>query len=71
MYYFSFYKKCCQASSTMKGLAYFLVLSYFWFLTGKSNRVHSRTQGLFPLVADGTVYYGYCNNCFSPAVDEE
>jgi hypothetical protein len=33
--------------------------------------VHSRTQGLFPLVADGIVYHGYYKNCFSPTVDKE
>jgi len=38
---------------------------------GKSSWVHSRTQGLFPLVVDGTVYHGYCKNCFSLVVDEE
>ena len=44
---------------------------YFWFPMGKSSWVHSRTQGLFPLVVDGTVYHGYCKNCFSLVVDEE
>jgi hypothetical protein len=33
-------------------LAYSLVSLYFWFMMGKSSWVHSRTQGLFPLVAD-------------------
>ena len=28
----------------------------FWFSTGKSSWVHSRTQGLFPLVADDLLY---------------
>jgi len=44
---------------------------YFWFMTGKSSWVHSRTQGFIPIVVDGTVYHGYCKNCFCPAVDEE
>ena len=26
---------------------------------------------LFPIVADGTMYHGYCKSCFYPAVDEE
>ena len=26
---------------------------------------------LFLIVADGTVYHGYCKSCFYPAVDEE
>ena len=26
---------------------------------------------LFPIIADGTVYHGYCKSCFYPAVDEE
>jgi hypothetical protein len=71
MNYFSFYAKFYQASSTIKSLAYSLVSLYFWFMTGKSSLVHSRTQGLFPLVVDGTVYHGYYKNCFSLAVDEE
>ena len=26
---------------------------------------------LFPIVADGTVYHGYCKSCFYPTMDEE
>ena len=44
---------------------------YFWFMMGKSSWVPSRTQGFIPIVADGTIYHGYCKNCFCPAVDEE
>jgi hypothetical protein len=40
-------------------------------MMGKFSLVHSRTQGLFPLVADGNMFVDYCKNCFYPAVDEE
>ena len=38
---------------------------------GKSSWVPSHTQGFIPIVADSTVYNGYCKNCFCPVVDEE
>ena len=44
---------------------------YFWFMMGKSSWVPSCTQGLFPVVADKMMYYGYCKNYFYPTVDEE
>jgi hypothetical protein len=47
----SFYAKYCQACPTYISLAWSLLSLYFWFLTDKSSWVHSRTQGLFPLVA--------------------
>ena len=40
-------------------------------MTSKSSWVPSHTQGFIPIVADGTVYDGYCKNYFYPAVDEE
>jgi hypothetical protein len=44
---------------------------YFWFMTGKSSWVHSRTQGIVPIVvADGQMYYGYCSNCLYPAMGD-
>jgi hypothetical protein len=44
-------------------LAYSLVSCYFWFTIGKSNWVHSHTQGLFPLVADDIFHNGCCKYC--------
>jgi hypothetical protein len=42
---------------------------YFWFKTGKSSWVPSRTQGIVPIViADGQMYYDYCFNCLYPAM---
>ena len=43
----------------------------FWFMMGKSSWVPSCTQGFIPIGVDGTVYHGYCKNCFCPTVDEE
>ena len=51
-------------------LAWSLESFYFWFMMGKSSWVPCRTQGLFPIVVDGTVYHGYYKSCFYPAVDE-
>ena len=41
----------------------------FWFMMGKSSWVHSRTQGLFPFVADDMMYHGYCKHCITPTID--
>jgi hypothetical protein len=48
--YISFF--CKMLSSELHlyiSLAYALVSLYFWFMTGKSSWVHSRTHSLFPL----------------------
>jgi hypothetical protein len=38
---------------------------------GKSSWVHSRTQGLFPPIADDMLYQGFCKNYLHPAGDED
>ena len=59
-----------STSSTYKPYM-ILGVSYFWFMTGKSSCVPSRTQGYFPIVADNVMYHVYCKHCFAPVVDEE
>jgi hypothetical protein len=46
--FISSFKQLCQASPPYK-LYMILGVLYFWFLTGKSSWVPSRTQGLFPI----------------------
>jgi hypothetical protein len=66
--YFSTYAfpQKSPASPLYISLAWSLVSLYFWFMTGKSSWVHSRTQGSIPLVVDGQMFYGYCSTCFYP-----
>ena len=43
----------------------------FHYYMGKSSWVQSRTQGLFPPVADDIFYDGFCKTCLHPARDED
>jgi hypothetical protein len=48
-----------------------LGVAYFWFKTGKSSLVPSRTQGVVPIVAaDGQMYYIYYINCLHLAMGD-
>jgi hypothetical protein len=61
------FRKRVQLAHLDKSLSYSLESIYFWFLTGKSSWVYSRTQGSIPLVvADDHMFYGYCSTCFYP-----
>ena len=67
----AFYAKCCQASSTYKDLLNpwcHFIFDLWWVSLAEYLLV---LRVYFPLVADGTMYHGYCKNCFSPAVDKE
>ena len=67
----AFYAKCCQVSSTYKALHdpwCRFILGLWWVSLAEYLLV---LRVYFPLVANGTVYHGYCKNCFSPAMDEE
>ena len=66
----AFMQKGCPTRSTNKAL-HTPWCHLFWFMTGKSSRVHSRTQSLFPLVADDVLNNGYCKYCIHPAGDED
>ena len=67
----AFLCKCCQASSNYKALhdpwSHF-IFGLWWVSLAKYLLI---LRVYFPLVADNTVYHGYCKHCFCPAMDEE
>ena len=58
--YLHLYSLACSLESFISGLWRVSLAEYLLVL-----------MVLFPIVADGIVYYGYCKSCFYPAVDEE
>ena len=44
---------------------------YFGFRRVSLAEYTSRTQGLFPLVADDLLYQCFCKDCLHPASDED
>ena len=66
-----FYAKCWRPSSTYKALhdpwSHF-IFGLWWVSLAEYLLV---LRVYFPLVADNTVYHGYCKHCFCPAMDEE
>jgi hypothetical protein len=42
----------------------------FWFCRVSLAEYLLVLRALFPLVADGQMYYGYCINCLYPAMGE-
>jgi hypothetical protein len=43
---------------------------YFWLCRVSLAEYLLVLRPLFPLVADGQMYYGYCINCLYPAMEE-
>jgi hypothetical protein len=42
----------------------------FWFCQVTLAEYILVLRALFPLVADGQMYYGYCIKCLYPAIEE-
>jgi hypothetical protein len=47
-----------------------LVSLYFWLYRVSLTEYLLVLRVLFPLVADGQMYYGYCINCLYPATGD-
>ena len=66
-----FMQKYCQASSTYKALhdPWSPFIFGLWRVSLAENFLVLKVY--FSLIADNTVFHGYCKNCFGPTVDEE
>jgi hypothetical protein len=57
-----------ESVTSPESLSRSLVSFYFWFSRVSLAEYLLVLRALFPLVADGQMYYGYCINCLYPAM---